>query len=144
MEWLRTLFFIDGNLLGIEWNLWKVIGMLGNGIFFSRFLVQWYASERRGQVVVPVAFWWLSLAGSSLLLAYALFYRQDSVFILAYAFTWIPYIRNLVIHHRQIASDTSCSQCSTPLRLKTPFCPFCGQPIHGRVPVDSKEKSSQK
>jgi hypothetical protein len=37
MEWLRSLFLIDGNLLGIEWNLWKVIGMAGNGIFFSRY-----------------------------------------------------------------------------------------------------------
>jgi lipid-A-disaccharide synthase-like uncharacterized protein len=144
MEWLRSLFLIDGNLLGIEWNLWKVIGMAGNGIFFSRFLVQWYASERRGQVVVPAAFWWLSLAGSSLLLAYALFYRQDSVFIVAYAFTWIPYIRNLIIHRRHAAQVTACLHCAVPTPPNARFCPHCGQPLANGVPVDVGKESGQK
>jgi lipid-A-disaccharide synthase-like uncharacterized protein len=55
MDWLYNLFFHDGKLLGIEWGLWKIIGWLGNLIFFSRFFVQWYATERRKQVVVPAA-----------------------------------------------------------------------------------------
>jgi lipid-A-disaccharide synthase-like uncharacterized protein len=93
MDWMSNLFG-DGKFLGIEWNTWKIIGWMGNAVFFSRFFLQWYATERRKQVVVPPAFWWLSLAGSGLLLSYALFYRRDSVFIFAYLFTWIPYIRN--------------------------------------------------
>jgi len=144
MEWLRSLIFIDGNLFGIEWNLWKAVGMAGNGIFFSRFLVQWYATERRGQVVVPLAFWWLSLAGSGMLLAYALFYRQDSVFIVAYAFTWIPYIRNLIIHQRHAARTTPCLHCGALTPPDARFCHHCGHPLPRGVPVDVRENSSQK
>src|SRR4051794_6658294 len=100
MDWLAHLFYRNGSFLGIERGWWKVIGWLGNLIFFSRFIVQWYATEKRKQVVVPLAFWWLSVTGSLLFLSYALFSQHDSVFIFAYAFTWLPYIRNLVIHKR--------------------------------------------
>lgn len=63
-HWLHQLLFGNENqTIGIHWSWWKVIGWLGNAVFFSRFAVQWYATERRKQVVVPQAFWWLSLAG---------------------------------------------------------------------------------
>src|SRR5438067_12425394 len=107
MHWLTG----DGRFLGIEWNVWKVIGWIGNAAFFGRFFVQLYASEKHKRVVVPAAFWWLSLIGSLMLLLYALFYRQDSVFIFAYAFTWIPYIRNLMIHSRFSSMQIRCSSC---------------------------------
>ena len=116
----------DGKFLGIEWNEWKVIGWLGNAVFFSRFFVQWYATEKKKQVVVPVAFWWLSLTGSFLLLAYAIFYRRDSVFIFAYAFTWIPYIRNLIIHKRHEEAHLSCSGCGADCPPKANYCSACG------------------
>src|SRR5213078_477568 len=112
MHWWETLFYHQGKLLGIDWTWWKVIGWTGNVVFFSRFLVQWYATEKLKRVVVPTAFWWLSLTGALLLLAYALFYRRDSVFIFAYAFTSIPYIRNLIIHHRHAAAHLACPQCA--------------------------------
>jgi lipid-A-disaccharide synthase-like uncharacterized protein len=112
--------------LGIEWSVWKVIGWMGNAVFFSRFFVQWYATEKRGQVVVPLLFWWLSLAGSLLLLSYALFYQRDSVFIFAYAFTWIPYIRNLVIHRRHEQSQIQCPACGAKAPATGKFCGQCG------------------
>src|SRR5687768_738720 len=68
--WLVSLVSVsdwiwaNGKFLGIEWHAWKVVGWLGNAAFFSRFLIQWFASERQRQIVVPVSFWWLSLAGS--------------------------------------------------------------------------------
>ena len=83
MDWLTNLIWHDGKFFGIEWGFWKVIGWLGNAVFFSRFFVQWYATERLKRVVVPTAFWWLSLLGSLLLLSYALFGKHDSVFIFA-------------------------------------------------------------
>src|SRR5262245_46361636 len=92
MNGLSEILMPGGRFLGIEWHAWKVIGWLGNAVFFSRFLIQWRATEKRKQVVVPSLFWWLSLIGSLLLLAYSL-HRRDSVFVFAYAFTWIPYIR---------------------------------------------------
>src|SRR2546428_535560 len=98
MDWLSNLVWYDGKFLGIEWNVWKVVGMIGNAVFFSRFLVQWYATEKLKRVVVSTAFWWLSLVGSLVLLSYVLFYKRDSVFIFAYVFMWIPYIRNLIIY----------------------------------------------
>src|SRR5687768_9413902 len=121
MHWLTT----DGRFLGIEWNTWKVIGWLGNAAFFGRFFVLWYASERQKIVVVPVAFWWLSLLGSVLLLLYALFYRRDSVFIFAYAFTWIPYIRNLILHSRS-SPQSRCRSCNAEVGSSAKFCSQCG------------------
>ena len=54
------------------------------------FSLQWYATEKRKEVIVPASFWWLSLAGSWLLLSYAIFSAKNSVFIFANAFSWIP------------------------------------------------------
>jgi lipid-A-disaccharide synthase-like uncharacterized protein len=125
MDWLVNLIWQDGKLVGITWHFWKVVGWLGNAVFFSRFLVQWYATERRKQVVVPAAFWWLSLAGASLLFAYSV-WRRDSVFIFAYAFTWIPYARNLIIHRRHRAAHVECAACKTVCPPMSRFCPACG------------------
>jgi lipid-A-disaccharide synthase-like uncharacterized protein len=127
MDWLNHGLWPGGHFLGIEWHAWKVVGWLGNVTFFSRFLVQWYATEKQGRVVVPPAFWWLSLAGASLLFAYALFYQRDSVFIFAYAFTWIPYVRNLIIHRRTQASQPGCDQCGAVPPVGARFCPQCGR-----------------
>ena len=129
MDWLSDLVFHNGKFLGIEWGIWKVIGWLGNVVFFSRFFVQWYVTEKKKQVVVPAAFWWLSLLGSLLLLSYALFYQRDSVFIFAYAFTWIPYIRNLVIHHRHQDAHLQCGQCQNSCPPGSKFCFACGKAL---------------
>jgi lipid-A-disaccharide synthase-like uncharacterized protein len=129
MDWLRDLLWHEGKFLGIAWSIWKVIGWLGNAVFFSRFFVQWYATEKLKRVVVPTGFWWLSLAGSLLLLSYALFYQRDSVFIFAYAFTWIPYIRNLVIHYRHTAAHLECAGCGQSCPPHSNFCLNCGAPL---------------
>lgn len=83
---------------GTPW-IWLAVGFLGQAVFFSRFLVQWIVSERRKQSVIPVAFWYLSLAGSALVLAYAL-YRLDPVFITGQACGFMIYTRNLMLLRR--------------------------------------------
>jgi lipid-A-disaccharide synthase-like uncharacterized protein len=136
MDSLEHLLWHNGHFLGIEWGVWKVIGWLGNAIFSTRFVVQWYATEKHKQVVVPAAFWWLSLTGSLLLLAYALFYKHDSVFIFAYAFTWIPYIRNLMIHRRHTEAHLKCPECEAVCAPKSNFCADCGanlKPVESQV-----------
>ncbi|HSY42403.1 MAG TPA: lipid-A-disaccharide synthase N-terminal domain-containing protein [Candidatus Acidoferrum sp.] len=125
MSSLHDLIWHNGRFLGIEWSVWKGIGLMGNAVFFSRFIIQWYASEKTGRVVVPVVFWWLSLVGTLLLLTYAV-RQHDSVFILAYAFAWIPYMRNLVIHHRHEKAHLACAECGTKIPPQSNFCAHCG------------------
>jgi len=67
-----------------------------------------------------------------LLLAYAV-YQKDSVFIFAYAFTWIPYIRNLMIHHRYAKARMVCSACSYSSPPKAKFCADCGTKLAGQI-----------
>ena len=81
-------------------QFWLVVGFLGQALFGSRFLVQWIVSERKGESVVPLAFWYLSLGGASLLLAYAI-WRQDPVFILGQSFGFLVYTRNLILIARR-------------------------------------------
>ena len=91
-------------------------------------MVQWYATEKHKRVVVPALFWWLSLTGSLLLLSYAI-YKRDSVFIFAYAFTWIPYIRNLVIHSRHKRAEIACQKCETRCPPGAKYCFNCAAPL---------------
>jgi lipid-A-disaccharide synthase-like uncharacterized protein len=125
MESILNFVWHDGQLFGIDWSVWKIVGWLGNAVFFSRFFVQWYATEKKKQVVVPQAFWWLSLIGSVTLLCYSL-HQKDSVFIFAYAFTWIPYIRNLIIHRQHKAAQAICAGCGQKNPPQANFCPNCG------------------
>ncbi len=138
MDWLTNLNwqagFSDGRFFWIEWHFWKVIGWTGNVVFFSRIIVQWIATEKRKRVVVPSAFWWLSLAGTWLLLSYAL-YRRDPVFIAAYAVAWIPYIRNLIIHRRHKQAHLACPTCEVSCPPQSNFCFACGAPLAPRDPA---------
>ncbi len=88
-------------MLGIELNFWLIIGFLAQGMFASRFLVQWIVSERQRKSVIPIQFWFLSLIGGVMLLMYAI-YRRDPVFILGQSTGVIIYSRNLMlIYHRR-------------------------------------------
>ena len=53
-------------------NFWTIFGLTGNVMFTSRFVVQWYASEKLKQSVIPSNFWHLSLLGGLINLIYAL------------------------------------------------------------------------
>lgn len=79
--------------------VWLVIGFLGQALFFARFFVQWLASERARKSVIPRAFWYLSLGGGAVLLAYAI-HRRDPVFILGQATGFLIYTRNLWLIYR--------------------------------------------
>lgn len=85
--WLHTVFIeqFDG---------WILLGLVAQGFFTMRFVVQWIASERAKRSVVPVAFWFFSLGGGALLFIYSI-QRQDPVFILGQGLGLFIYIRNL-------------------------------------------------
>jgi lipid-A-disaccharide synthase-like uncharacterized protein len=111
----------------VDWVVfWTAVGWSGNAVFFSRFVVQWYATEKKKQVIVPALFWWLSLTGSLLLLLYALFYDKHHVIIFAYLFTWIPYTRNLIIHYRHQKAHLDCPGCGKSCPPQSNFCSNCG------------------
>jgi len=83
---------------------WLAVGFLGQAIFSGRFFVQWLASERRRTSVIPLSFWWLSIAGGLALLSYAV-HRRDPVFIVGQAAGLVVYGRNLVLLRRTAPSD---------------------------------------
>jgi lipid-A-disaccharide synthase-like uncharacterized protein len=85
---------------GFSLDLWLIIGFVGQALFFMRFLVQWVASERKGESVIPVAFWYFSMGGGVILLCYAIHIR-DPIFILGQSAGALIYIRNLVLIFRK-------------------------------------------
>lgn len=86
---------------------WVVFGLGGQLMFTARFLVQWIASERAKRSVVPIYFWYFSIAGGFALLAYAI-YREDPVFILGQSLGVFIYARNLyLIHVEKKRDDTA-------------------------------------
>jgi len=96
-------WIVSRRFLGLDWSLLSLFGLVGNGIFSARFLVQWIASERRGESVIPVAFWYLSIAGSLVLCTYFAV-RRDPVGTLAYVPNSLVYARNLyLIRKRRFA-----------------------------------------
>jgi lipid-A-disaccharide synthase-like uncharacterized protein len=90
----------------VDWSepyYWIALGLAGNSAFALRFIVQWVASERAEKSVVPVAFWYLSIAGTLILLVYAI-HRRDPIFTLAYLPNAFVYARNLVLVRRDEAA----------------------------------------
>lgn len=125
MQALLDFVWHGGRFLGIDWTVWKIVGWIGNFVFSTRFIVQWYVTEKRKQVVFPQAFWWLSLIGALTLLCYSI-HKRDSVFIFAYAFSWIPYMRSLMIHRRHKAALSVCIGCGQKNPPQANYCSNCG------------------
>ena len=87
------------NLTSIE-IFFLIIGFLGQGLFASRFIIQWFYSEKKGESYIPVIFWYLSILGGMGLLTYAIF-RQDPVIITGQIFGIFIYLRNLILIYRK-------------------------------------------
>ena len=81
-------------------TIWLIIGFLGQGFFFMRFVVQWIASERARRSIIPHAFWFFSVGGGLVLLVYAI-YREDPVFIVGQALGRFIYLRNIFFIRRE-------------------------------------------
>ncbi len=73
-----------------------VLGSMGQLIFTFRFIYQWIYSESRKKSLLPLGFWSISLAGSSLILIYALI-RKDPVLFVGQSFGFIIYCRNIIL-----------------------------------------------
>src|ERR1700736_6926944 len=89
-----------------KFQWWVLLGYVAQIMFTMRFLVQWIASERAGKSVMPIAFWFFSIGGGTLLFVYAL-YRRDPVFIAGQAFGVFVYARNLHFELRDRRGEAS-------------------------------------
>ena len=87
-------------------HLWDVVGYCGTVLFASRFFVQWFKSEMVGKSVIPVAFWYFSVGGGLISLAYAI-HIQSGPFIVGQAGGLVVYVRNLYLIFREKAAERS-------------------------------------
>jgi lipid-A-disaccharide synthase-like uncharacterized protein len=90
-------------------QVWIGVGFLGETFFGLRMLVQWLASERARRSTIPLAFWYLSIAGNATLLAYAI-YRRDPVFIAGEVLGLCVSVRNLVLIGTAPGTTTAASR----------------------------------
>jgi lipid-A-disaccharide synthase-like uncharacterized protein len=87
-------------------NPWIIIGFFGQFLFFMRFVVQWLASEKKKQVTIPKMFWYLSISGTLVILAYSI-HRKDVVFIVAQVLSLFIYARNLSFERRMALQEVT-------------------------------------
>jgi lipid-A-disaccharide synthase-like uncharacterized protein len=87
-------------------QMWIAVGFFGQALFSARFIVQWIYSEKNRKSVIPVAFWWFSLSGGTVLLSYAI-WRGDPVFIAGQAGGLLIYLRNLYFIRRDVKDAAS-------------------------------------
>lgn len=90
-----------------KFDFWLAFGLVAQLLFTARFVVQWISSERAGQSVVPMAFWFFSIAGGMMTLVYGIA-KREPVIILGQAAATVIYVRNimLIIKNRGKASKT--------------------------------------
>lgn len=88
--------------------LWLIIGFSGQALFSARFLIQWLASERAKESVMPVLFWYFSIFGGTTLFIYAL-HKEDPVFIVGQGTGLLIYARNLyfIVRNKKSLQNTS-------------------------------------
>ena len=85
-------------------RVWLIIGFLGQIMFFMRFLIQWFVSEKKRKSVIPISFWYFSIIGGVLLLGYSIF-RKDPVFMLGQSMGVVIYSRNLYLIRKKNQVD---------------------------------------
>ena len=96
-------------------TMWGLFGFLGQAVFGVRFLIQWIKSEQEGHSIIPIAFWYCSLGGGIVLLAYAI-HKLDPVFITGQGAGLIVYSRNLYLISREKKGTHPTLEIETPTR----------------------------
>ncbi len=79
-----------------RFDAWLVFGILAQAVFGARFVFQWWASEKAGRSVMPLSFWFLSIAGGVMTLVYGLV-RREPVIIFGQLLSTGIYLRNVAL-----------------------------------------------
>ena len=95
----QFLDLVGLNNLTLQEFIWVAFGTLGQLVFFSRWIIQWFSSEKNKSSVIPVAFWWCSLLGGIITLIYAK-HIESFPFMLAQGIGIIVYSRNLILIYK--------------------------------------------
>ena len=104
MVLVTVLPFLPDSLVENPEQLMIIVGFAGQGLFAMRFILQWLSSEKQAKSVIPVAFWYFSIGGGSVLLLYAI-WRQDPVIICGQGLGLFIYLRNLYFVRRSAAAE---------------------------------------
>ena len=102
---LAVFPFLPSSIVTHPEQIMVTIGFAGQGLFAMRFIVQWLTSEGQGRSVIPIAFWYFSIGGGTVLLLYAV-WRQDPVIICGQGLGLFIYLRNLFLIHKSDKSDS--------------------------------------
>lgn len=93
--------FAEQFFLNDDIPLWLLLfGSMGQIIFTLRFVYQWLYSRKKNESLLPLGFWLISLTGSLIIVAYAL-YRKDPVLILGQSTGLIVYCRNIYLLQKE-------------------------------------------
>jgi lipid-A-disaccharide synthase-like uncharacterized protein len=103
----------EHRFLHFNWSWLVLIGLVGNAIFSMRFLVQWIASEKKGESTIPVSFWYWSIAGSIVMAIYFICQREP-VGTIGYLPNTFIYWRNLRLVRKKKLAATAAAQSQTP------------------------------
>ena len=79
-----------------KFDVWLAFGLVAQLFFTARFLVQWISSERAGQSVEPIAFWFFSMGGGLMTLVYGVV-KREPIIILGQAMATVIYVRNIML-----------------------------------------------
>ena len=87
-------FFYD--VFIAKFDFWLAFGLVAQLFFTARFVVQWIASERAGNSVVPIAFWFCSVGGGLMTLAYGIA-KREPIIIFGQGMSTFIYVRNIML-----------------------------------------------
>ncbi len=130
VAWAVVVGFGMGNLERPKGDrlYWTIIAVFGMAIWNSRFIVQWLKSERRGVSYFPKTFWWLSLVGNTLVLAYVIHLR-DTALIAGYSIGPIVQVRNLMIAYRARRPEAPPGRSSATTEVGAGIGAECAAPL---------------
>jgi lipid-A-disaccharide synthase-like uncharacterized protein len=108
-----TWFGEHHRMWGLDWSWLDLLGLVGQIVFSFRFITQWIESERKGESVIPVSFWYWSIAGSLILTVYWIG-KRSPIGIIANLPNALIYMRNLHLIRKRKLAATAATPSQTP------------------------------